>query len=78
MAEFARVRSVHGGMDKLMRTCDVCKQEREIVVICMIGCHLCASCQKVQNRISHQEMHADLERELRRAEMEDFQTLRQA
>jgi hypothetical protein len=36
--------------------CDECKRDKPIVVICIIGCRLCAACQEKQNRISHEEL----------------------
>lgn len=36
--------------------CDVCKKDMPIVLVCMIGCRLCAACQENQQRISFEEL----------------------
>jgi len=36
--------------------CDECGLETTIVLVCMIGCQLCAICQEKQQRISHREL----------------------
>lgn len=36
--------------------CDICKEIKPIVLICMIGCELCAECQELQQRISIEEL----------------------
>jgi hypothetical protein len=38
--------------------CDVCKRDKPIVLVCLIGARLCGECQDMQQRISHEELTA--------------------